>query len=72
MVKMGLVQDKEIRVQGTLMYDKEDYYEALRLIAILPNVTKIITDRFPLNDVAKAYEHIEQQPESVVKVLLEI
>ena len=72
MVKMGLVQDKEIRVQGTLMYDKEDYYEALRLIAMLPEVTKIITNRFSLNDVAKAYEHIEQQPESVVKVLLEI
>ncbi len=52
-VNMGLVQDKEINMLGSLMYTKEDYYEALRIVGQIPALTKLITHRFPLRDVQR-------------------
>ncbi|MGE5554387.1 MAG: zinc-dependent alcohol dehydrogenase [Betaproteobacteria bacterium] len=72
-VKMGLVQDKEIELIGTLMYTREDYAEALRLlrrgaVRALP----LVTHRFPLSQVAEAFRTIKEEKDKAVKVLLEI
>ncbi len=71
-VDMGLVQDKEVKLLGTLMYDKEDYTEAIRLVERVPEVTDLITNRFRLEEVANAFEAIISGQTDTIKVLIEV
>jgi L-iditol 2-dehydrogenase len=72
-VDMGLVQDKELRMIGTLMYQEEDYLTAIDLI----NSGKIILEpliskHFPFEDYAKAYKYIEDNRDRAMKVLIDL
>lgn len=72
-VDMGLVQDRELELIGTLMYRREDYVQAIELVQRgAVNLERLITHRFALADYAKAYETIDRQPETVMKVLIEV
>ena len=72
MVNMGLVQDKEINMLGSLMYDKEDYFEAIRIIGNKPEITKMITHHFDITEVAEAFKHIEESTHDTVKVVIKV
>jgi L-iditol 2-dehydrogenase len=72
MVNMGLVQDKELNVIGTLMYTSEDYVEAMRIISQTPEITKLVTHRFPLIDVAEAFSVAKNSPSEAIKVVVEV
>ncbi|MCZ0984804.1 zinc-binding dehydrogenase [Streptomyces diastatochromogenes] len=55
-VRLDLVQDREIRIEGTLMYTGEDYRTAMSLIASgAVDTAEIVTATFPLEDAAKAF-----------------
>jgi L-iditol 2-dehydrogenase len=72
-IDVGLIQDKELRVLGTLMYKVQDYRTALRLLqskAVDP--LPLITHRFPFKEYAAAYEHIERNRDSTMKVLIDV
>ncbi len=72
-VDVGLIQDKELRVFGTLMYKAEDYRTAARLISSgAVNPLPLITQRFPLAEYGAAYDHIEQNRDSTMKVLIDV
>ncbi len=71
-VKMGLVQDKEMNLIVTLKYDGEDYREAIRLVGNQPIVTELITHRFPLQKVSDAFEYATSHPEDTIKVIIEV
>jgi L-iditol 2-dehydrogenase len=65
-IRLDLVQDHEIRLEGTLMYTADDYRTALDLIGSGAIDTEaIITATYPLEDAAKAFaaslapEHIK-------------
>jgi len=71
-VDMGLVQDKELRLIGTLMYRKEDYITALDLLASRKvRVDGLISRHFPASDYAKAYEFIETQRDQSMKIMID-
>lgn len=56
-VQAGLIQDRELRLQGSLMYTTEDYGEAIRLMAEgAIDAKRMITSVHPLADVARAFE----------------
>ena len=70
-VNMGLVQDKELNLLGTLMYTKEDWLDAIRFVSekkILPE--PLISARYPLAELANAFKHIEENKDTVLKVLI--
>jgi L-iditol 2-dehydrogenase len=72
-VDMGLVQDRELRLIGTLMYQEKDFRTAIRLIenedvALSP----LITSHFAFADYLKAYRHIEAHRDSSMKVMMDI
>ncbi|MER5631741.1 zinc-dependent alcohol dehydrogenase [Streptomyces nitrosporeus] len=70
-VRLDLVQDREILVEGTLMYTAEDYRTALGLIASGAIATdEIITASFPLEEAGKAFA-AALEPEHV-KVLITV
>ncbi|MFE4214905.1 zinc-binding dehydrogenase [Streptomyces sp. NPDC056844] len=70
-IRLDLVQDREIRVEGTLMYTADDYRTALGLIASgVIDTDAIITATYPLQDAGKAFA-ASLQPEHV-KVLVTV
>lgn len=72
-VDLGLVQDRELRLIGTLMYQERDYIKAIELIeAGKVRLDPLITDHFAFRDYLKAYQHIETQKDRVMKVMIDI
>ena len=72
-VDLGLVQDRELSLVGTLMYQKEDYERAIELVASgKMHLDEMITQRFAFDDYLKAYEAIEESNGNYLKVMIEL
>jgi L-iditol 2-dehydrogenase len=72
-VDLGLVQDRELRLIGTLMYQERDYIKAIELIAKGKiKLEPLITDHFSIKDYLKAYEYIEAKKDQVMKVIISV
>ncbi|MFI1539223.1 zinc-binding dehydrogenase [Streptomyces anandii] len=55
-IRLDLVQDREIRIEGTLMYTADDYRLALSLISSHSfDTAEIVTATFPLEETAAAF-----------------
>ncbi len=72
-VDLGLVQDRELRLIGTLMYREEDYQKAIELIenkniALSP----LITTSFDFREFSEAYKFIEAKKDRVMKVMINV
>jgi L-iditol 2-dehydrogenase len=72
-VDLGLVQDRELSLVGTLMYQKSDYEQAIKLVAGGRVVlTPLITDHFPFEQYLDAYHKIEAAQGNIMKVMITI
>jgi len=72
-VDMGLVQDRELNIHGTLMYRREDYQRAVELIASGKVITgPLISKHFPMSDYPDAYRFIDQQRDKTMKVFINV
>lgn len=72
-VNLGFVQDRELRLIGTLMYKEEDFKDAIDLIANKKiNVGSLITDYFDFKDYDQAYKYIEKQGDKAMKVMIKL
>jgi L-iditol 2-dehydrogenase len=72
-VDLGLVQDRELNVVGTLMYQKKDYERAIELVANGKlRLDPMITHRFAFKDYLKAYKTIESSSGRYMKVMIEL
>jgi L-iditol 2-dehydrogenase len=72
-VDLGLVQDRELDVVGTLMYQKKDYERAIELLANGKLcLDPMITHRFAFKDYLKAYKTIESSSGRYMKVMIEL
>jgi len=70
-IRLDLVQDREIRIEGTLMYTAQDYRTAISLITSgAVDTDEIVTATFPLEEAAKAF-NASLAPEHV-KVLVTV
>lgn len=72
-VDLGLVQDHELTLIGTLMYQKEDYLRAIELVSggrlcLGP----MITHRFPFRQYLEAYHTIESSGGNYIKVMIDL
>lgn len=70
-VDLGLVQDRELQILGTLMYTKTDFSEALQLLSEgkvqgLP----MITHRLELDDAVRAFDVIQDERDKCVKLMI--
>lgn len=70
---LGLVQDRELRLIGSLMYKREDFLEAIELL----QNNKIMTDplhtaSFSFEDYLEAYHFIDQAGDRCLKVIVEL
>lgn len=72
-VNMGFVQDRELKLFGSLMYRMDDFIEARDLIASRrAPVDQLISARYPLNQIAEAMQAIDQHPEKNIKTMIHI
>ena len=72
-VDIGLVQDKELRLIGTLMYQEKDYWTAIDLIqADKVHIDPLISKHFAFHDYPKAYKYIEAYRDKTMKVLIDL
>ena len=72
-VDMGLVQDRELRLIGTLMYQEKDFRTAIELMEKdAVSLAPLITSHFAFSDYLKAYQHIEAHRDTSMKVMIDI
>ncbi len=72
-VAMGLVQDRELTLVGTLMYRYQDYERAVELMSSGEVVTSPLeSTHFPFEQCPDAYESIDGHPEESMKVFLDV
>ena len=72
-VDLGLLQDRELNILGTLMYQRPDYERAVELIESGVVATKPLMSRhFPLEEYLYAYRFIDAQGDKTMKVFIDI
>ncbi len=75
-VDLGLVQDRELNIRGTLMYKREDYVRAVELIALGDaggiHTGPLMSKHFPMDDYLDAYKFIDRQGDKAMKVFIDI
>jgi L-iditol 2-dehydrogenase len=72
-VDLGLVQDRELTLRGTLMYQKVDYERAIELVASgALHLNEMITGHFAFHDYLNAYETIEAAHGNSLKMMIDL
>ena len=72
-VDIGLVQDRELNIRGTLMYKREDYVKAVELVASgAVQTDPLISKHFAMDDYLEAYRFIDQERDKTMKVFIDI
>ena len=72
-VNMGLVQDKELSLLGTLMYVKEDWLDAIRFVETGKITLKpLMSAHFPLADLHAAFKYAEDNKDTALKILIDV
>jgi L-iditol 2-dehydrogenase len=70
-VDLGLVQDRELSLVGTLMYQKQDYERAIELVASEELcLDALITNHFAFTDYLDAYHAIDEARGDTMKVII--
>ena len=70
---LGLVQDRELNLRGTLMYQRHDYERAVELIAS-GNITTspLLSKHFSMDNYVEAYRFIDAQGDKSMKVFIDV
>jgi L-iditol 2-dehydrogenase len=72
-INLGLVQDRELNIRGTLMYQHQDYERAVELIARGDVVTApLMSQHFAFDEYLAAYQFIDKQGDKAMKVFIDI
>jgi L-iditol 2-dehydrogenase len=73
LVDLGFVQDRELRLIGTLMYQSNDYNKAIELVdSGKIKLEPLMTVHFPFEDYNKAYKYIDDKKDKVMKVFIDV
>ena len=72
-INMEHLGEHELKLVGTLMYKHEDYLEAVEQVHKgTINLNPLITKRFPLEQFYDAYQYIDANKETSMKVMLDL
>jgi L-iditol 2-dehydrogenase len=73
LIDLGLVQDRELSLIGTLMYQRKDYQRAIELVSKGKlHLDQMVTHRFAFKDYWAAYETIESSGGKYMKVMIDL
>ena len=72
-VDLAVLNDHELDLNTTMMYRNEDYLDAIRLVNEEKVLLKpLISKHFAFRDYLKAYEYIEANRETTMKVIIRV
>ena len=72
-INLGFVQDHELKLIGTLMYQRDDYDKAIELVATRKIILEpLMTMHFSFEDYDKAYKYIDNKKDEVMKVFIDV
>jgi L-iditol 2-dehydrogenase len=72
-VNLGFVQDRELTLTGTAMYQKTDYEAAIDLVTSgRLHLDELLTHRFAFEDYPQAYQAIDRSNGEYMKVMIEL
>jgi L-iditol 2-dehydrogenase len=72
-VDLAVLNDHELDLNTTMMYRHEDYVDAIRLVSENKIQLKpLMSKHFAFKDYLKAYEYIDDNRETTMKVLIDI
>jgi L-iditol 2-dehydrogenase len=72
-VDLGAVQDRELRIIGTLMYQTQDFLKAIDLVSSKKvNLAPLMTRHFTFEDYKEAYDYIDRKKDRVMKIFIDI
>jgi len=72
-LNLALLQDRELNLRGTLMYQRKDYQRAVELIASGGIITEpLVSKHFPLDDYLEAYHYIDKYGDKSMKVIIDV
>lgn len=72
-VDLGVVQDHELRLIGTLMYQTQDYLKAIDLVSSKKvNLAPLMARHFAFEDYKEAYDYIDREKNKVMKAFIDI
>ena len=72
-IDLAVLNDHELDLDTTMMYRHEDYVEAIRLVQEGKIQLKpLMTKHFSFQDYQAAYEYIDNNRESVMKILIDL
>ena len=72
-VDLGLVQDRELQLVGTLMYQRNDYLDAIRCLSEGGVCAEpLLSVTFPFRRYLDAYHYIEENRDRVMKVMVDL
>ena len=72
-VDMAIVNDRELRLIGTLMYQQADYLQAVAWLSSGGvQLAPLISRHFPFAEYAEAYRFIDRNGQSTLKVMIDL
>lgn len=72
-VDLAVLNDHELDLNTTMMYRNEDYIDAIRLVnEEKVHLKPLISKTFAFRDYAKAYEYIDENRETTMKVIINV
>jgi L-iditol 2-dehydrogenase len=72
-INLGFVQDWELNLVGTAMYQKQDYERAIELVTSGKiRLDRLVTHRFAFEDYLEAYHTIENSGGEYMKVMIDL
>ncbi len=70
---LAKLNDSELDLNTTMMYRHEDYVDAIRFVAEkLVDLKPLMSKHFSFTDYQKAYEYIDANQETIMKVLIDV
>lgn len=72
-VDLAVLNDHELDLNTSMMYRHEDYVEAIRLVSEgKVRLSQLISAHFPFSDYLAAYEFIDNNRETTMKVIIDL
>lgn len=72
-IDLAVLNDHELDLNTSMMYRNEDYVDAIRLVNEQKvKLAPLISRHFAFRDYAKAYEYIDENRESTMKVMIDV
>lgn len=72
-IDLAVANDHELDIKSTMMYRHEDYVDAIRLVQEKKvQLKQLISKVFPFTEYQKAYEFIDANRETTMKVIIDV